>query len=417
METKEMNERLTQVGPGTPMGKLLRFYWWPIAASVELANNPVKPVTILGEHLTLFKDRQGRLGLIAQRCGHRRLDLQYGIPENEGLRCPYHGWMYDTTGQCIDQPAEAEGSTFYDRVKLTAYPVQELGGLIFAYLGPQPAPLLPGWDLYTMEHSIRTIAVEEIPCNWLQCMENSVDTVHTEWLHGHLWKYALERQGKPAGKNHFMNHHQKIAFEKHPLGIIKKRLRAGSSEEHHEWKYGHLLLFPEKVRLGSYGGSESFQVRVPMDDNHTWHMCYDVFAPPGVELPKQETIPMFRSPMTHADGSPATDYILGQDMVAWYGQGTVVEREQERLAETDRGLVMFRTMLKEQMKIVEQGGEPMNVFRDPEQARFINTVLYDEPENNGRWDGKVDMSGNYGQFNPRLREMEAYLREAISRSR
>jgi len=416
METKEMNEQLTRVGPGTPMGKLLRWYWWPVAASVELRDNPVKPIRLLGEHLTLFKDRQGRLGLVAERCAHRRLNLQYGIPEKEGLRCPYHGWMYDTSGQCVDQPAESEGNVFKDRVRIQSYPVEELGGLIFAYLGPQPAPLLPRWDLYTMENSIRTIATEEIPCNWLQCMENSVDTVHTEWLHGHLHDYVLERQGKPVGKNHFLNHHTKIGFDLHPMGIVKRRLRAGSSEEHYEWKYGHLLVFPDKVRLGSYGSSESFQIRVPMDDEHTWHICYDVFAPPGVELPKQDVIPMFRTPMADENGKPVLDYVLGHDMVAWYGQGSIVERSEERLAETDRGLVMFRKMLRDQMKIVEQGGEPMNVFRDPEANSYLNTVLYEEPEN-GRWESPVSMAGNYGRFNPALKEMEAYLEQAMASSR
>jgi 5,5'-dehydrodivanillate O-demethylase oxygenase subunit len=417
VETKEMNERLTQVGPGTPMGKLLRHYWWPIAGSAELLDNPVKPIRLLGEHLTLYKDRQGRLGLLAERCGHRRLNLEYGIPEQDGLRCPYHGWMYDQTGQCIDQPAEAPGDVFKERVKILAYPVQELGGLIFAYLGPQPAPLLPRWDLYAMENSIRTIAVEEIPCNWLQCMENSVDTVHTEWLHGHLHDYALERQGKPVPKNHFLAHHEKIAFEKHEIGIVKKRLRKGLPEDNFEWKYGHLLVFPMKVRLGSYGRSESFQIRVPMDDTHTWHICYDVYSPPDVELPKQEVIPVFRSPMKDDQGRPVIDYVLGQDMVAWYGQGPVVEREEERLAATDRGLVMFRTMLKEQMKIVEQGGDPMNVFRDPAENEYLSTVLYDEPEESGRWSGRVDMSGNYGKFNPQIREMEAYLQQVIDSAR
>src|SRR4051812_19128480 len=106
MESKKMNRRLTQVGPGTPMGNLLRYYWWPIAGTIELVNEPVKAVTVLGEHLTLFRDGRGRLGLIAQRCAHRRFDLQHGIQEKEGLRCPYHGWTYDTSGQCIEQPAE-----------------------------------------------------------------------------------------------------------------------------------------------------------------------------------------------------------------------------------------------------------------------------------------------------------------------
>src|SRR5207244_2750302 len=120
-------------------------------------------------------------------------------------------------------------------------------------------------------------------------------------------------------------------------GIVKRRLVAGANEDSDEWKYGHLLVFPDKVRLGSYANSDSYQIRIPMDDEHTLHMCYDMFpAPEGVELPRQEVIPVFKSPMRDAEGNPAVDYVLGQDMVAWYGQGTLVDRSEERLAETDR---------------------------------------------------------------------------------
>src|SRR6266576_2871870 len=200
MLSREENELLTRVGRGTPMGDLLRRYWYPIAACSELVEKPTKAVRVLGEDLVLYRDKQGRPGLIGSQCAHRRMSLVLGIPEKDGLRCPYHGWLYDRNGKCLEQPyeqAEDPDSTFKERIRMPAYPVEELGGLIFAYLGPQPAPLLPRWELYTMEHSIRTIATEEIPCNWLQCMENSVDTVHTEWLHGHLHDYVLERQGKP----------------------------------------------------------------------------------------------------------------------------------------------------------------------------------------------------------------------------
>jgi len=188
------NERLTRVGPGTPMGVLLRRYWHPVAASAALTENPVKLIKILGESLVLFRDRQGRLGLIGDTCPHRRISLLYGIPEEEGLRCPYHGWMFDCTGQCIEMPAEAPESTFKNRVQIPGYPVAELGGLIFAYLGPPPAPLLPRWDLFVMDGVWRDIGVTTIPCNWLQCMENSLDPVHTEWLHGHYYNYVMQRK-------------------------------------------------------------------------------------------------------------------------------------------------------------------------------------------------------------------------------
>ena len=146
MLTREENERLTRVGPGTPMGELMRRYWQPIAAAGQLLERPVRPVRLLGEDLVLFRDPSGRLGLVGDRCAHRKVRLEYGYPVEGGLRCPYHGWTYDGAGRCVAQPSEPAGSTFKDRVRITAYPVQELAGVVFAYLGPRPAPLLPRWD-------------------------------------------------------------------------------------------------------------------------------------------------------------------------------------------------------------------------------------------------------------------------------
>ena len=414
-----MNEKLMRVGPGTPMGNLLRFYWWPVAASAELLDNPVKPVTILGENLTLFKDRQGRLGLVGQRCAHRRFDLQYGIPENEGLRCPYHGWMYDTTGQCVEQPAENEETSFADKVRVPAYPVEELGGLIFAYLGPQPAPLLPRWDLYTKENSIRSIAEGTVPANWLQCMENSADPVHTEYLHGRLAKYVEERKGNVNSRNQF-THHEKIAFEKHPMGMVKRRLTTGRPADDPDWIHGHLLVFPDKVRLEgsgydrSHNTTETFQIRVPIDDEHTWHLCYDVFTLPGVELPRQDVIPIYHLNINNETGKPILDYTLGQDLVGWWSQGTMVERHLEKLGSSDKGVLLFRKMLKDQMALVEQGGEPMNVFRDPEDNEYLDTSLYAEHRSGGGREGfSLIGVGGHGRFNPHRAEHEATLAAAL----
>ena len=185
------------------MGELMRRYWQPIAAVAELDDNPVKPVKLLGESLVLYRDRQGRLGLIGDTCPHRRTSMLYGVPEDEGLRCPYHGWMFNETGQCIEMPAEAPDSTFPSRVKMAGYPVQELCGLIFAYLGPEPVPLLPRWDMFVWDNVLRDIGSTIIPCNWLQIMENSLDPVHVEWLHGRFADYVLERLGRPELKRQF----------------------------------------------------------------------------------------------------------------------------------------------------------------------------------------------------------------------
>ena len=201
------NERLTSIMPGTPMGNLFRRYWHPIAASAELGpapeGRPTKAVRVLGEDLVLYKDRSGTLGLIDRLCAHRRVDLSYGIPEEHGLRCMYHGWLYDETGQCIEQPFEETvhpDGRFKEKVRVASYPVEELGGLVFAYLGPQPAPLLPRWEPFQWEDGWSDIGTAELPCNWLQCMENSLDPVHLEWLHGYWGVWQQRQKAEALGK-------------------------------------------------------------------------------------------------------------------------------------------------------------------------------------------------------------------------
>ena len=186
MLTQEENDQLTRVGPGTPMGELLRRYWYPIAAVTELKEKWTKRVKLLGEELVLFKDRKGRYGLIDERCAHRRASFYYGIPMDEGIRCPYHGWYFDRDGKCLEQPNEPASSKFKERIEIAAYPVEELGGFLFAYLGPKPAPLLPHYDGFVVKPAIRMIGYSKVPANWLQIMENSADPVHTEWLHGQI---------------------------------------------------------------------------------------------------------------------------------------------------------------------------------------------------------------------------------------
>src|SRR5262245_23648323 len=137
MLSKEENERLTRVGPGTPGGSLLRRYWHPIAGTAELtAERSKKRVKLLGEELVLYRAADGSFGLVAEHCSHRGTSLHYGFLEDGCIRCPYHGWKYDAAGRCVEQPFEPPGSTYKDRIQHPAYPVEELGGLLFAYLGP-----------------------------------------------------------------------------------------------------------------------------------------------------------------------------------------------------------------------------------------------------------------------------------------
>ena len=157
------------------MGELLRRYWWPIATHDMATRVPVRR-RLLGEDLVLYRDGSGTVGLLAEQCPHRRAALWLGCTEDVGLRCGYHGWRFDADGRCLEQPGEPADSTFKDRVRATAYPVRELGGLVFAYLGPQtpeqPVPELPRYDLFVWDDAWRDIGHAELPCNFVQIMEN-----------------------------------------------------------------------------------------------------------------------------------------------------------------------------------------------------------------------------------------------------
>lgn len=348
------------------MGTLMRWYWHPIAASAQLVENPVRKVRLLGEDLVVYRDTQGGLGLIGDRCAHRSTGMQYGIPENDGLRCPYHGWKYDATGQCIDQPLEPPGSTFRDRIALRAYPVEELGGLIWAYLGPRPVPLLPRWDQFVRENTLRHIGATVLPCNWLQCMENGGDPQHGIYLHGHFYKYVLERlraQGKPTAPEawDFVNAnrdgHREIRTERFEYGQ-RKWVNHASAEEPPNWREHTIVCFPY-LRGG--------QIGVPIDDTHTWHIIYMTYTPksPGLQAPKQDVVPYFDAPFADEQGQPIFDYITAQDHMAWWSQGEITDRTEEHLGYSDRAVIAYRQLLEEQLDIVAEGGEPMNVFRDP----------------------------------------------------
>jgi len=373
MLTAEENARLTEVGPGTVMGELMRRYWHPIAATAEIDDNPfrTKAVRILGEDLALFRDRSGKLGLIDRLCAHRRADLTYGVAEDDGLRCQYHGWMYDGTGQCIEQPFEETvrpEARFKDRIKMNGYRVEELGGLIFAYLGPEPAPMLPHWGPLVWGNTVRDIAITELPCNWLQCQENSLDPVHVEWLHNYFWNYlkAVKSDGSALSDGlRNVRKHQKIGFDLFDYGIIKRRVLEGFTEEDDDWKEGHPILFPNILLVGSQF-SATLQFRVPVDDSHCYHVSHYTFrAAPGAEVPPQERVPYRYVPLNDDRNRYIMDYVFNQDYSVWVGQGPIARRDLEKLGESDRGIIMFRQLLEQEMEAVARGDDPMNTFRDP----------------------------------------------------
>jgi 5,5'-dehydrodivanillate O-demethylase len=361
MLTEQENERLSRVGPGTPMGTLLRRYWHPIAAQEDLDREEVLPVRILGENLVLYKSTAGQYGLLQERCPHRSASLAYGVPDAEGLRCPYHGWYFDAAGKCLEQPyddTDNPDNTFKDKITVDAYPVETLGGLVWAYMGPpETKPLLPRWDVLARDGYSRRIGLTHLPCNWLQCMENSLDPVHFEWLHANVMNYAAKRTGQEPAM--FPARHRRIGFDRFQYGIYKRRLLEGDDPETSpDWLTGHPIMFPNTLDIGG-----SLQIRVPIDDTNTLHIVYTTSErKPG----EPEVIEVFDAPPTHEDGRLITESIIGTDMMAWVSQGPLTPRQHEHLGVSDRGVIMYRAELSDAIDAVVRGEDPPGLVRNPE---------------------------------------------------
>jgi 5,5'-dehydrodivanillate O-demethylase len=368
----EDNAILTQVGAGTKMGELLRRYWQPVAAVAELDDNPIKPVRLMGEDLVLYKDGSGSYGLIDRRCPHRGADLSYGLLEENGLRCAYHGWCMNKLGSCVEMPFEETvrpQGTFKDRVKTKAYPVAPRGGLLWGYLGPGPAPILPNWEPLTWKHVFRQIVIAEVPCNWFQCQENSIDPIHFEWLHGQVasrdasagaadrvtWAQSVTKNANTNATNK----HLKIAFHEFEYGFTYHRILVGTDENHPLWTVGRVCLWPNAFF------TKRFEWRVPVDDTTTLSISLHMDRVPNEQEPyEQKRVPYWyghtidpvtkRGIMTHN---------MNQDLTIWASQGRINDRTKEHLGESDRGIIMMRRKMLEQAELVASGGEPMGLVR------------------------------------------------------
>jgi 5,5'-dehydrodivanillate O-demethylase oxygenase subunit len=378
MLTQDDNLLLTQTGAGTPGGELLRRYWMPICPAAELtAEQPKKRVRLMGENLVLFRDGNGKVGLIREQCAHRRASLYFGFVEEDGLRCPYHGWKFATSGKCIEQPFEPKGSTLKDEARVPSYPVETLCGIIFAYLGPLPAPLLPRWETMVSKAGARSITVLPIHnCNWLQAQENSVDPVHTYYLHAHmLMHHPKVDEERKTSAAYFHRPIQNIDFELTReagwTGIRKIRTYGGSLAER---EVGHPAIFPNILIVPQDKNEIVTHWRVPVDDTHTYILWLH-FAPTsdGSTVAQADAdIPVTYLPHPRdRDGEYDLTDFPQQDLMAWETQGPVFDRSQELLGTTDRGIVMWRNLLRQQIERVREGKEPDGMIRDPK----INEML------------------------------------------
>jgi len=396
MITQEENDRLTRVGPGTPMGALLRRYWHAVGTAVDLDRDPVRPVRLLGEDLVLFRSEAGDLGLVGDRCAHRAISLAYGIPQRNGLRCAYHGWTYNPAGEVVDMPFEPACL----QLKIKAYPVQELGGLIWAYLGPEPAPLLPRWELLVKENVDRSIEATPLPCSWLNCMDNSLDPVHYEHLHGMYGNYVAKKQGREPPMR--IVRHADIAFDVYEYGIYKRRRLEGQPEDIDDWRIGHPIIFPNILLVGD-SRLQIYQIRVPVDDTHTQHFNYNC-SPRQDGVPKWEGIKVNWTTIFEEDGSIVADSIFKQDALGWVGQGPISDRTQEHLVTSDKGVALYHSMLLANIARVERGEDPIAVIRDPEVNEPMVHIGMEQNAKEAFWPG----GRNYRTMgNPGARTIEA----------
>jgi 5,5'-dehydrodivanillate O-demethylase oxygenase subunit len=378
MLSHEENILLTRIGPGTPMGEMLRRYWHPVACSAQVTGKPLA-TKILGEELVVYRGASGSPVLMERRCAHRRLALDYGRVEGDSLRCPYHGWLYDRTGQCLAQPAEPEGSGFKEKVRLKSYAVQEFGGLVFGYLGPEPAPLLPLYDVLRMEDGTKGVQIRNINANWLNHVENIVDISHLAWLHGHSFPaYGAKKVT--------------YRWDRQEYGLDNVMLVDGvRDEETHISCYAFPLVNRFNVPPVTPGGEQvrSLLYRVPVDDEST--LLYFVRFTPGERraLPvnlRVDKLGVYKQLDSDWWGIDNSD----QDRMAIEQQGVVADRANEHLGASDGGIILMRRMLRESLAAIAAGKDPLCIIRDPAKQKVDfrqRSLLMDERQAEGNYAG------------------------------
>jgi 5,5'-dehydrodivanillate O-demethylase oxygenase subunit len=370
---RERANRLMSVGAGTQMGDYLRRFWWPVAIVSELDAWPLKNVKLLGESLALYRGEDGTIGLVADRCPHRGVSLSCGMTEGALLRCAYHGWAFTAAGECVDTPSEPHGSSLKARVAITAYRAQQLGGLVWAYLGPQPAPLLPRYEQLVRTDLSKTIGFTHLPTNWLRVAENNLDPMHVEHLHMRYMNWVRERRGESQIPT---RRHAKIDFTLFEYGIMKKRLWEGDSEDSDEWRTGHPLFFPGNALIAMTARHVELQFRVPIDDTNTalyWYQAKDL--EPGEPLPTG--IPVVANPWGTEDGQYRRESIQGQDMMMFVSMGEIDFRN-EHLGESDKGVAFYRRTLLNECEKVARGEDPLGVVRDPAKNEPYIVLPYEK---------------------------------------
>jgi phenylpropionate dioxygenase-like ring-hydroxylating dioxygenase large terminal subunit len=415
MLTREQNDLVTRTGPGTPGGEMLRRYWQPVALARELppGGDPLA-VDVLGEELVLFRDDQNRVGLLDRHCCHRGTDLSFGRCENGGLRCLYHGWLYDVNGRCMEQPAEPKGSTLKDKVRQTAYPVIERAGAFFAYMGPGAAPEFPAYDFFTFPDSHVRAGKVFVDCNYLQANEGNYDPAHVGFLHRSF--RSTRKSGLAFGDLKTFGdvdlsdsdidpfETPRIKVDNTDFGLRIFQVRPGGPGK----TYLRVTAFgmPNfSVIAGPQGGDGHIGIwHVPIDDHCHWRWGFtlrrdkpiaEAAREAGANAPSLQARDSehFDDEFHHKrkranrylqDRSKMRENYTGMgpqfgvhDAFATESQGSIQNRTKEHLATTDVAILAARRMLLQAVEDVQAGKDPIGVVRDPAKNHFPELMSFD----------------------------------------
>lgn len=365
------NRVLTEVGAGTPMGELMRRYWHPVGLAGDASDTP-RQVRVLGEDLILFRDASGRPGLVYPHCAHRGASLYYGKVEAQGIRCCYHGWLFDVQGRCLEQPCEPEGGRARGRIRQPWYPVEERYGLVWTYMGPpEKKPVLPRYDalerldegesLEANDDSIGGGGPQIIACNWLQHYENLVDPFHVVVLHSSFSGTQFVEQ---------MALMPQVTWDTVELGVRTTSIRTlpdGRIFRRISQAAIPTLRVIPSPRVGKYGRVESLGWVLPIDDH-----SFRIYVAGRVREPGE--LARMRSRLNGrlwAELSPQEHQRLPGDYEAQVSQGAVAHHSEEHLVTSDRGIAMLRRFLKGQVERVQRGEDPAGVSFDAAAAPVV----------------------------------------------
>ena len=386
---------LTQTNAGTPAGELLRRYWQPIALASSLGPGAgPQPIRIMGEDLVLFRDTDNRVGLIDRQCAHRCTDLAIGRVEDGGLRCPYHGWLFDIHGKCLQQPAEAS-PTAKDRIHMKSYPVHQAGGAFWAYMGPGEPPLFPAYPALAGgdEHRYTTRWFGD--CNWLQASEGNIDPVHTSYLH----QLELTDPAMKARWGVFANAARpELSVEETRFGVRLYTMRQTDDVAKTSIRITNFVM-PNACAVGGFegylgDGGLTMLWDVPVDDEHHWRWEF-IYHRSGT-LDKASLERQYESEKAEGDrmkrqkddlysqdreSMKSKAYLgLGEcfsvhDVAITQSQGTIHQQANEHLSSSDIAITRARRMLDAAADTVAGGGDPPGVVRNKTENDFRDMVV------------------------------------------